>query len=293
MLIDSFCLILGCVKRFVIFGLCLALLGCQKKEAKNLPRCIYDQPAFSQCAAAFIADDVQFAQFKRNPFFNLLWENLSKEEGEMWLGKVESEHPEILAYLEALRESDFVGSPRVFDYGRVGSFSPSTLRLAVIGAEIRSRVGSLKEKKVVQIGAGYGGLCRVLHVFEKVGSYTIVDLEEQLQLAKKYLEAFGLHEVTYLTPDQLLTKQEYDLVVSDGSFSEFARADQEVFFERILTKSSSGYLLGHVFPKHYGVVPLSTQEIQARFVGKGSYARWEFHEPKVDNENYFVFWKEE
>lgn len=265
--------------------------GCQKKEEKTFPRCIYDQSVFAAASLSAVQDNEQFARFKKNPFFNLLWENLSREEGEKWLDVIESQHSFLMEKFDKFRESDQVGSPRVFFFGGAGEFSPSTLRLVAIAGGMQSKIGSWMGKRVVQIGSGYGGLCKILADISDFESYTLVDLPEQLALAKKYLESFGMENVTFLTPDQLPKRAAYDLVISDMSFSEFNRSYQELFFDRVLSCSHSGFILGRVFPKHYGVVPLNLLELKRRFEKKGNFSLWEMQEPSIENENYLICFK--
>ncbi len=251
----------------------LLLVCCQKKEVKHTPRCIYDQPEFAKVCIEAAQQEEKFAEFKRHPFFNLLWENLTAEEGQKWFERV----PATLR--EKLKKCDGVGSPQVYAYeGEV--FSPWTLRLAAIAGDIQSKVGDLSGLHVVQIGAGYGGLCRILHDCANLGSYTLVDLPEQLALAKKYLERLDVKNITYLTPDELTQQQTFDLVISDMSFSEFNRSYQEQFFKKILSNASSGFLLGHFFPKHFGVVAMTADELKERF-----------GDVEVQGEDYLVYWK--
>lgn len=265
--------------------------GCQKKEEESSPRCIYDQSVFAAASMSAAKDDEQFARFKKNPFFNLLWENLSKEEGDKWLSVIEIEHPHLREKFDKFRESDQVGSPRVFSFGEAGDFSPSTLRLVAISGEMQSKLGSFAGKSVIQIGAGYGGLCKILGDISGFESYTLVDLPEQLALAKKYLDSFGVENVTFLTPDQLPKRAVYDLVISDMSFSEFNRSYQELFFDRVLKCSHSGFLLGRIFPKHYGVVPLNFGELKKRFEKNGNLSLCEMQEPSIEDENYLICFK--
>ena len=265
-------------------------MGCQKKDTPPPPRCIYDHAVFAQRAEAAANDKELFAQFKRDPFFNLLWENLPQEEGERALRQIESQYPFLMDQLEAVKESDRVGAPRVYSFGKVGEFSPTTLRFAAIAGDLQSRLGSLSGHKVIQIGAGYGGLCKILHTVDSFDRYTLVDLPSQLLLAKRYLETLGVQGVLYLTPEELPRDAHYDLVISDRSFSEFNHSYQEVFFDRILRKSRSGFLIGNVFPKHFGVISLSIEELKGRFEKLGRFSEWEFQEPTLEKENYFIFW---
>ncbi len=271
---------------------CLLFAGCHKKEVKNLPRCIYDQAVFAEAALSSVRDDAEFERFKQNPFFNLLWENLSMEEGEQWLQIIEGQYSFLKEKFDLFRQSDQVGSPRVFAFGEAGMFSPSTLRLAAIAGELQSKLGSWEGQNVVQIGAGYGGLCKILHSISEFGSYTLVDLPDQLALAKRYLDGFGLKNVAFLTPDQLSKDASYDLVVSDMSFSEFNRSFQELFFDRILSRSRCGFLVGRIFPKHYGVVAWNADEVKTRFEKKGKLSEWEMQEPTLERENYLICFKQ-
>lgn len=263
------------------------------KEQKPSLRCIYDQPAFAECFAAAAGDEEQFAVFRRNPFFNLLWENISEEEGEMWAKKISTQFPHLLEKLGQIRENDRIGAPKTWEYAEIGELSPSTLRFAAIAGELGKRCGNTEGFHIVQIGAGYGGLCRMMHAVSGFETWTLVDLPEQLALARKYLGAYGIDRVMYLTPEELPPGAHYDLVISDMDFSRFNRSCQELFLDRILSQSHFGFLLGHIFPKHYGVVPLSVEELVARFDKKKEFSTWEAQLPSAGNENYSLFWERE
>jgi len=274
---------------FLLGVACCALWGCQKKEIKPLARSIYDRSVFAEMALSAAQDDAQFATFKRNPFFNLLWENFSKEEGEIWLKTVQEKYPAMVERMDAFATSDKVGSPRTFSFEGVGEFSPSTLRFVAIAGQMEASLGGLSEEMhVIQIGAGYGGLCKILHDISPCASYTIVDLPEQLALAQRYLDAFGLNEVIYKTPDELPKNTKYDLVISDMSFSEFNRPDQQRLFDRVFAYAKSGFMLGRVFPKHYGVAPMGWEEVKNRFEKRGKFSFWEIEEPTLEKENYLI-----
>lgn len=229
-------------------------------------------------------------QFKQNPFFNLLWENLTYEEGITWLSQIQKQHSHLLKKMDQFRAIDTVGFPRTYAYDKVGNFSPSTLRLVAIAGGVQQKIGDLNNLHVVQIGAGYGGLCKILHDLYSFKSYTVVDLQEQLDLAKKCLETLGVHNVSFFTPDALPKALECDLVISDKSFSEFNRVYQELFFDRVFSHAQSGYLLGRNFPKHYGIVAWTAEELKKRLKSR-KLAEWEMQEPTLEKENYFICWK--
>lgn len=273
------------------FAYFFLLIGCQKKEDKQVPRCVYDQPIFAEVATKAVENEELFSQFKRNPFFNLHWENLTPQEGEVWLKKIQSNYPLLVEKLNCFRKIDAIGSPRTYLFKEAGWFSPSTLRLVAIAGDLQQKMGDLSSLHIVQIGAGCGELCKILHELSSFKSYTLVDLPEQLTLAKKCLEKWGVDNVCFLTPEELPDKASYDCVISDLSFSEFNRSYQALFFDKILSGSHSGYLLGRVFPKHFGVVAWNVDELNARFEKTGKFSIWEMQEPTIERESYFVFWK--
>jgi putative sugar O-methyltransferase len=227
---------------------CCLLASCKKSEQKHLPHCIYDHAVFAQVATQAVTDEQCFAQFKRNPFFNLLWENHTQGQGQEWLDKITTEYPQLKIKFDLFRQIDHIGSPRTYFFEEAGDFSASTLRLIAMTGEVCARVGHLENGNIVQIGAGAGSWCRILHDVLGFKSYTLVDVPEQLALAKKCLEEWGVENVAFYTPEELPQEAVYDLVISDMSFSEFNRFYQKLFFDRILSRSALGCIFGHVFP---------------------------------------------
>ena len=278
-----------CIFFCYVVALALFANGCQKKEEKATSRCIYDQPLFAEVFLQAANQEEQFLTFKRNPYFNLLWENQSQEEGERWLQKIQAEYPAILANLPKLRQNDKIGHPRTYFYQDAGVFSPSTLRLSALAGEILQRHGPLKEMDVVQIGAGCGSLCKILYEVSGFKSYTIIDLLEPLSLARKCLNEWGVENVTFLTVDELPNKVSSDLVISDLSFSEFDRPEQEKLIDRILKQAASGYLACRIYPKHFGVVPMSLQELSKQLKKSKNV---EILDSLKDREDYFVSWNQ-
>ncbi len=267
------------------------MMSCQKKEEKLSPRCIYDQPVFANVFLLAVNDEDKFLHFKQNPFFNLLWENLTLEEGKIWFQQMKKRCPIAFEKLQTLHECDAIGSPRIYSFDEMGSFSPSTLRLVSIAGDIRQAAGDLSELHLVQIGADCGSLCKIIHDFFGFKTFTLIDLPEPLALAKKCLKKWGVENVIFLTLDEIPLDLPCDLVISDQSFSEFDRTYQRVFLDRIFSHSRSGYLLGHIFPKHYGVIAWNAEELKEKLKGLGNFSEWQMKEPTVDREDYFIYWK--
>ncbi len=275
---------------FLIIPIIFFNAGCQKSGNKkhSALRCIYDQSVFAESCIKAVSDEAQFASFKREPFYSLLYQGYSFEEGLSFLQAIEKEHPSLLVQFDQFRTSDLIGNPRTFDYGKYGIFSPTTLRYIQTAGMIQAKTGVSCKSRVIQIGAGYGGLCKILHDLSLWNSYAIVDLPEHLALARKVLEREGITGVEYIPLDQIPLQGEYDLVISDMSFSEFSRSLQKIFADRILLRARSGCILGHVFPKHFGVEPFTPHEIQS-YLEKMS-APIEMHQTGGERANYYLFW---
>lgn len=294
---STFCGAVMKIKRIIevfskvcLFWSCLLPLSCTKKSTKPSPKCIYDQPVFAQVCLEAVSDESRFLVFKQNPYFNLLWENRTEEEGVEDIKWIELHAPFVFEHLEKLRAIDAIGSPRVYSYGEYGALSPYTLHLAAFSGEIAAHCGDLSGKRIVQIGAGYGGLCQVIQALFPVDSYTLIDLPEQLELAKKYLSCAGIEQVSYLTPDQLPEGISFDVLLSDQSFSEFNRHYQEIFVNKLFCHSHSGYVRGHLFPKHFGVVALNCDELIKILKRKMLENPLQLEEPEHDRGAYLIRW---
>lgn len=257
---------------------------------KHSLRCIYDHTIFAEISLNAVNDEQQFLQFKNNPFFNLLWENHTFEEGELWLKKINDQYSFLKTRFDLFRQVDQMGSPKTYFFEHAGVFSPSTLRLIAMTGELCTRLENLENARVVQIGSGCGSWCKILNDVLSIKSYTLVDLPEQLDLAKKCLEKLEVNNVRFLTPDELPKEADYDLVLSDMSFSEFNRSYQELFFDRIFSCSTFGYIIGREFPKHFGVISMNLDELQLHFEKIRGTSEWELQASSSDRD-YFIYWK--
>ncbi len=262
-------------------------------------RCIYDQSIFAQKCLQAVSDEAKFASFKSDPFYSVLYQGYSYEEGWTFLHTIEKEYPSLIAQLDRFRTSDLIGGPHTYDYGEYGAFSPTTLHYVQIAGMIQEKMSIQQPgarlvynspcRRVIQIGAGYGGLCKILHDLSLWDSYAIVDLPEHLDLARKVLAKEGIAHVQFYTLDQIPNREPFDLVVSDLSFSEFSRPLQKIFMDRILSHARAGLILGHVFPKHFGVEPFTLVEISA-YLEKKKLATLEMHQTKGERANYYFLW---
>ncbi len=278
----------------MVVALAFLVVGCSKAGKKPSARAIYDQAPIAEACLLAAGDAAAFETFKRDPYLNLLWENATEEEGRIAFERIQRQYPFLVEKFSRFQTSDGVGMPRVFSYGDGVAFSPYTLRLMSIAGDIQTRVGDLGGKKIVQIGAGYGGLCKVLHDLHEWDEYVIIDLPEQLALARKYLEALGVHNVEYVSVCDLgefSKRGTCDFVISDHSFSEFDRPYQERLLSEVFPHTRGGYILGHVFPKHFGVSALDVETIEKKLKKNVVFDELNVKVPDNDRGEYSIFYR--
>src|SRR5579875_1899146 len=74
---------------------------------------------------------------------------------------------------------------------------------------------------VLELGGGYGSLCRIVHALGFVGQYAILDLPEQSALQRYYLGLLGLGEVrTVRRPEEVQETAGKRLFIATWSLSE-------------------------------------------------------------------------
>jgi hypothetical protein len=169
-------------------------------------------------------------------------------------------HRNLLPYIEEFRKIDSLGQPWTFDYPVFGRFSPFTLRYVSILGQMLDLVGPFDNKKIVEIGGGYGGQCIAIRTVCRPQSYTIVDLPETNLLQRRFLGQLGHNDVvcTSEPPDQ-----DWDIVISNWALTECARATQEDYVKRVLTRAQAGFM----YWSHIGVGGMEDKEMAANFPG--------------------------
>jgi hypothetical protein len=225
---------------------------------KHKPVCFADNSIYPGVCTAAANDPHEFNRFKRNCLLNLYFENETFEEGKKYLQAIKIQSPGFLTKFEQIRKNDLLGTPRQFDYGIDGLFSPSTLHYAKIASDLEAYFGSLDGFKVVEIGGGYGGQCMVLSRLFSLKNYTLVDLPKCLDLSQKYLADLGISNVEFLPIDHIAKVQECDVVFSYFSFSELDRSLQMDYFKKLVGSAKRGYLI--CAPAHWKEIPYSSYD---------------------------------
>lgn len=185
-----------------------------------------------------------FHNFKRNPAYNEILEHASYQEALESLKIIRQQTPSLLDDIDDYRINDSLGGARCLVFEELGMISPSTVRYMKIASDIISLFPNKIGENIVEIGTGYGGQYLVLDKAMSFSKYTLMDLNEVLQLNVKYLENFVMNSsYTCSTLNQLDSENDFDLVISNFAFSELPRALQLKYIDKVLSKSKRGYLV--------------------------------------------------
>jgi len=213
-----------------------------------------------------------FARFRTDGRYRLFVENNTADEGRYYLASTLDAAPQYKSFLEKFRTNDRFGGASTFVYGKHGRFSPTTLRYMKYLADCEQRFGSLDSKTVVEIGAGYGGLCKLFFDRFDLTRYYIVDLPAANELSRRYLNA-SLGEETVSSKVQFVNAKDpaelaeqlksrfFDLGISTLGFSECARETQTIYIHFVLSKCNFGYLVMNDIARSFGVRSCRDYEI--------------------------------
>jgi len=250
--------------RIFLFALMAAafFVGLFIRNREDPPRCLADHPTFLQFCARVAHQPEVFEKFKRDPIYSVFNESFSYEEGRTILQILEAESPDILEeeLVERIRVVDRYGSPFVHSYDSYGPFSPETLFHLKVAADLKQAFGKQGPLRIVEVGGGCGSLCKVLHEVLDITEYTMVQLEEEQELAQTHLRLIGLDGVKWVNPKELKSL-ECDLLISAYAFTESSAKQQFDYMKKLFPEAQRGYLICNFLPKHYGIGALKKEKL--------------------------------
>jgi len=195
----------------------------------------------SFCVRASI-DLLIFENFRQNKCYKQILEHVNAHTGFLYLKEIAKTNPALIGDIDKIKLNDQFGNPDIVEYDIVGEISPSTLRYAKVLSDLLNYFNTLDKLKIVEIGVGYGGQCRVINSITKPDEYTLVDIKPALLLTQTYLDNFILPStVIYKTMNEL-KKEAYDLVISNYAFTELRREIQDIYLDKIIMNAKHGYI---------------------------------------------------
>lgn len=213
------------------------------------PQAIKDE--YRKTCLELANDDSLFKDFRRNPGYSTILEgfDVSVANGALVEIRRLGKEDDFIARFQDLAKNDAVGNPELLQLPEIGRMAPNTVRYASVAYEIKDFAPHAK--RIVEIGGGYGGMARMLSEFYDYDEYTIVDLPEALELAKKYLSNFPcFSKMIFLTPDQVKKSGDYDLFIADASLSECDAKTQEKYINSYAIHSDNIFVLYNTLHLH-------------------------------------------
>jgi putative sugar O-methyltransferase len=198
----------------------------------------------SSCREAATNENL-FNNFKQDNRYRQILEHVSHEESEQYLQELKVPISDVLQYLDFFKENDKYGNPDLFEYDSLGTISPTTIRYIKNTFDICSHFDKNQIKNIVEIGGGYGGLCKVLSSVIDFDNYILFDLQQANELSQKYISKFDdlKDRVQSFTLDQLTEIGGIDLLISNYAFSEVSRDIQDQYYDKVIKKSKNIYMV--------------------------------------------------
>lgn len=177
-----------------------------------------------------------FFLFKRDQRLTKIWEHASKRTGEYWLEKIKKDNP-WLFNIARIFDNDHIGNPERHDYDGL-IVSANTLQYIGVLSNLITRFGTLNNKRIVEIGGGYGGQALVIKTVFRKCEYSIIDLPEVRKLQNEYLQR---HKVFIAEPGEA-----FGLCISNYALSEIKDPLQSEYIEKYCRTSEHGYITANI-----------------------------------------------
>ena len=279
--------------RKTIFSFLLALycsaLPTAALAATAQKLCISDDAEYRQFCYSAATDDKVFSTFKRNPIYCKFVEHVTYDEGKAYLEYVQAKYPSLLDAWEAFSRNDQVGSPITYTYPKLGSASPNTLRYIKISAEVGELFGDLTDKKILEIGVGYGGQCKTISDSYAFAEYVLLDMPEPLALTARYLATQNVSNLRFIASEDAVA-EEFDIVISNFAFSECNRDVQDAYLEKYILKSKAGYMLLNNMSKLLFPAPYFVLELRNVLTKNGYRVKILPEIPSTGPQNILIIW---
>jgi hypothetical protein len=196
------------------------------------------------------SDDEAFNFFRRADGIREIVEGIPACAGQGYYNKLRTSlgDTSLTELWNLIVENDRYGSPETIRLDPHGFAASTTMRYAwnVVDMKINNVV--LDDVNIVEIGGGYGGLCRMIHTFHKPKSYTIIDLPNALALAKRYLKCYDIHP--RMLSCETYDEEPIDTLISNYALTELTRATQITYINKLLKRSKYGYITYNSQPRN-------------------------------------------
>jgi len=205
----------------------------------------YANEYLDDCRRA-VTDDSIFAKFKSLPGYKNILEHVSPRQGGEYLQMVlELSEEALYQHLKQFKENDSIGSPDTFAYPETGTISPTTIRYIKNVFEMSTLLKDSPVSRIVEVGGGYGGLCKTLSVVCDFDEYILVDLPEAVAVQEKYLKNFPelYAKCKFVSCDDVEEVKDVDLFISNYALSECDYDTQVNYYDKLVSDSKFAYII--------------------------------------------------
>lgn len=247
---------------------------------------ISDDSSYSNAVASSLKNDLR--NFKRDDIYRRILEHTDDITGRMYYDIICQKYQYLIKYMDTFKKNDDIGNPIKFKYDEY-EMSPTTLRYIKVLGDIISIFGDLNNIDIIEIGSGYGGQCKIIHDLFKPKSYTIVDLDDVMELNKRYLSYFDINNVIFKSSNDVFFDH-YDLVISNYAFTECEKTIQEIYLNKIIKNSKNGYITCNFISNSFNINSFNKEDILNML--DVSYQIIP-EEPITHHDNFILTWKKE
>lgn len=196
-----------------------------------------------------------FNIFKKDSNFTTILEHTQENFSHDFMSQIINIYPEEAKKINwnLVKENDSIGSAHIINYPELSqlieledyNFSPSTVAYAFKALDIlyHMKKSNLNDIKILEIGAGYGGQCKMIFDMANIFSinileYTLVDLYWPNQLQKKYLNYLGYkNKLNFVSFEELVDNKnnlpEFNYLISIYALGEFPQDIQQFYIDKM------------------------------------------------------------
>lgn len=195
----------------------------------------------------FAQNDVAFESFRQDEDYIKILEGKDPNVGILYLNKMRDKYGINPSLMNKFKENDIYGKPILSNYEGVNQINHNTIMYAYHTMDMRRFMGLYQPERVIEIGGGYGGMCKVFSSIYRFEEYVLVDLPEPLALCKKYLSHFPelYKKIAFLTPRDIEINNsfgKFDLSIAVFSLSECNAEIQNMYADKIIMRSTYAFI---------------------------------------------------
>ena len=237
------------------------------------------------CKKAAIDSSI-FKSFRSHPDYTPMLEHVTFDQGLSYLDIIIDRTPDLLRFIDKFKENDKIGSPTTYFYRAIGDISPTTLRYIKTESDLIEIFTTWENETIFELGAGYGGQCKILNDIFIPKKYVIADLPEVLLLIERFLNETNVKNIQFCT-EKTLPEETYDLFISNYAFTELDKKLQQIYLDKVISKSTHGYITCNFISKDCEVDSYTKEELLKQISHQYVIVD-EF--PKTHPDNFLLLW---